>query len=140
MGKAILYGTDFISYCNVNGKNPDSEMMRIDKEMIYKMWVVDYLIANRDRHGQNWGFYYDSKTMEILSCHPLYDHNNAFDIEWMKDPDADYQFGNMTIRQAARKAIKEVDIKILKPITRDDFITERQYNCFMSRAKELGIV
>lgn len=138
--KAILYGTDFISYCNVNGKNPDSEMLRIDKEMIYKMWVVDYLIANRDRHGQNWGFYYDSKTMEILSCHPLYDHNNAFDIEWMKDPDADYQFGNMTIRQAAHKAIREVDIKILNPITRDDFITERQYNCFMSRAKELGII
>ena len=57
-----------------------------------------------------------------------------------ENPDADYQFGDMTIRQAAHKAIKEVDVKILKPITRSDFITDRQYDCFMSRAKELGIL
>lgn len=136
---SILYGMDFISYCNVNGLNPDKEMLRIDSEMIYKMWVVDYIIANRDRHGQNWGFFYDSDTMEIKGCHPLYDHNNAFDIEWMQTPDADYQFGNMTIRQAAHEAIKHVAISVKEPITRNDFITDRQWNCFSSRARELGI-
>lgn len=137
---AILYGMDFISYCNANGLNPDTEMLRIDSDMIYKMWIVDYLLANRDRHGQNWGFYYDSTTMDIKGCHPLYDHNNAFDNEWMNNPDADYQFGNMTIRQAAHRAAMHVKIAITQEISRSDFITDRQYNCFMSRAKELGIL
>lgn len=39
-----------------------------------EMWIVDFLISNRDRHGQNWGFYYDTETMEILGCRPLFDH------------------------------------------------------------------
>lgn len=135
----ILHGMDFISYCNVNGFNPDKHMMEIDSESIYKMWIIDYLIANRDRHGQNWGFYYDLETMKILGCHPLYDHNNAFDNEWINNPNADYQFGNMTIRQAAHVANKHVTISVKEPVTRKDFITDRQWNCFSSRARELGI-
>lgn len=55
--KAILTGMEFISYCNVNGLDPDKHMFEIDGENIYKMWIVDFLISNRDRHGQNWDFF-----------------------------------------------------------------------------------
>jgi hypothetical protein len=137
--KSILSGMDFISYCNVNGMNPDIEMLRIDLEAIYKMWIVDYLISNRDRHSQNWGFYYDADTMEILKCHPLFDHNNAFDVGYMENPDSAYLFGDMTIREAATYAMKKVDFYFTDDIVRDDFITERQYNSFIKRADELGI-
>lgn len=137
--KAILTGMEFISYCNVNGMDPDAEMFRIDRESIYKMWIVDFLISNRDRHGQNWGFFYDTETMEIIGCHPLFDHNNAFDIDYMRDLDAPYQFGEMTIRQAALKAMREVDFHFTAPITRQDFITERQYLSFKKRAGCLGL-
>lgn len=137
--KAILTGMEFISYCNVNGMDPEKEMFRIDRESIYKMWIVDFLISNRDRHGQNWGFFYDMGTMEILGCHPLFDHNNAFDIDYMRDMDAPYQFGGMTIRQAALKAMREVDFHFTAPIAREDFITERQYLSFKKRAKCLGL-
>lgn len=136
----ILDGGQFYSYCISHNLNPDKEMINIDANGIYTMWVVDYLIANRDRHGQNWGFFYDLNTMEVLGTHPLYDHNNAFDIEWINNPNADYQFCDMTIREAAHYAIKRCDFKIIEPITREDFITDRQYNCFMSRAKELGLL
>lgn len=114
-------------------------MFRIDRESIYKMWIVDFLISNRDRHGQNWGFFYDTETMDILGCHPLFDHNNAFDIDFMRDMDAPYQFGEMTIKQAALKAMKEVDFHFTAPITRADFITERQYLSFKKRAACLGL-
>lgn len=77
--------------------------------------------------------------MEIVSCHPLFDHNNAFDKEWMQDRDAAYQFGEMTIRQAAHKAMQNVDFHFIEEITPEDFITIRQYNEFMYRANELGI-
>lgn len=137
--EAILTGMEFTSYCNVNGLDPDAEMLRIDRDSIYRMWIVDFLISNRDRHGQNWGFFYDTETMDILKCHPLFDHNNAFDIEYMRDMDAPYQFGRMTIRQAAVKAMKEVDFHFTQPITREDFITERQYVSFKKRAACLGL-
>ncbi len=136
---SILSGMDFTSYCNVNGLDPDAEMMKIDAESIYKMWIVDYLISNRDRHGLNWGFYYDSETMAIKGCHPLYDHNNAFDIEYMRNKNADYQFGNGSIRQAAEYAMKKVDFHFTDEITRADFLTDRQYDSFMGRARDLHI-
>lgn len=137
--KAILTGMEFYSYCNVNGIDPDIQMFEIDQESIYKMWIVDFLISNRDRHGQNWGFFYDTETMEILGCHPLFDHNNAFDIDYMRNVDAPYQFGGMTIKQAAMKAMGKVDFHFTAPITREDFITERQYNSFRKRAESLGL-
>ena len=137
--EAVLTGMEFISYCNVNGIDADARMMEIDGESIYKMWIVDFLISNRDRHGQNWGFYYDTETMEILGCHPLFDHNNAFDIDFMHDMDAPYQFGEMTIRQAAKKAMEKVDFHFTASITRADFITDRQYQSFCKRAKCLGL-
>lgn len=136
---SILPGMDFYTYCNVNNFDYYKKMIEIDAESIYKMWIVDYLLCNRDRHGQNWGFYYKPHSMEIVGCHPLFDHNNAFDKEWMQDRDAAYQFGDMTIREAAHKAMQNVDFHFIEEIKREDFITERQYNEFIYRAKELGI-
>lgn len=136
---AILTGMEFYSYCNVNGIDPDAKMFEIDGESIYKMWIVDFLISNRDRHGQNWGFFYDMETMAILGCHPLFDHNNSFDNDFMRNMDAPYQFGGMTIKQAAKKAMGEVDFHFTAPITREDFITDRQYASFQKRAKYLGL-
>ena len=137
--KAVLTGMEFISWCNVNGIDPEKRMFEIDAESIYKMWIVDFLISNRDRHGQNWGFYYDTETMEITGCHPLFDHNNAFDIDFMRDMDAPYQFGGMTVREAAVKAMREVDFHFTAPVTRADFITDRQYASFRKRAEYLGL-
>ncbi len=138
--KSILNGMDFISYCNVNGLNPDKTMMEIDSENIYKMWIVDYLISNRDRHGMNWGFYYDSSSMEILGCHPLFDHNNAFDEPLMADKNARYLFNqNMSMREAALKAMHNVDFYFTQKILPTDFLNPLQYESFMDRAEELRI-
>lgn len=137
---SILPAENFSTYCNANGLDFFKEVDKLDKNNIRKMWIVDYLISNRDRHTMNWGFFYNSSTMEVLGCHPLFDHNNAFDKDYIDNPDMKYLFNQeMTMRQAAKKAIQEVDFHFTAPITREDFITDRQYNSFMSRAKELGI-
>ena len=139
---SILSGEDFCTYCNIQGIDPDLELKKIDAESINKMAIVDYLISNRDRHGQNWGLYYNAHTTEILKCHPLFDHNNAFDIKTMQDRDAVYVFSNKkgeSIRDVARYAIKRCDFHFTAPIVRSDFITQRQYDSFMSRAEELGV-
>lgn len=137
---SILPAENFSTYCYANELDFYKAVDELDKDNIRKMWIVDYLISNRDRHTMNWGFFYDSGTMEILGCHPLFDHNNAFDKDYMDNPDMKYLFSqSMTMRQAAKKAMQEVDFHFMEPITREDFITDRQYHSFMSRTKELGI-
>lgn len=137
---SILPGMDFTTYCNVHGLDAYREALRIDADSVYKMWIVDYLISNRDRHGLNWGFFYNCNTMEILGCHPLYDHNNAFDTELMDDDDALYVYDKrMTMQKAAKIAMSKVDFHFYREFTRADFITDRQYESFMRRAKQLNI-
>lgn len=137
---SILSGDDFYTWCNMHGLDSHREALRIDPDAIYKMWIVDYLISNGDRHGLNWGFFYDCDTMKILRCHPLYDHNNSFDIPTMQNENVAYIYDeSMTMKQAAQLAMKHVDFYFYREFTRQDFLTERQYKSFISRAKELGI-
>lgn len=137
---SILSGMDFDTWCTVRGVDSRKEALKIDPDSIYKMWIVDYLISNRDRHGLNWGFFYNCDTMQIMGCHPLYDHNNSFDIALMQDEDAGYLYDDsMTMKQAAEKAMKEVDFHFYRTPVREDFITDRQYNTFMHRAEQIGV-
>lgn len=136
----IVPAMDYMSYCNSHDLDFDKECVRIDADLYYKMMIVDYLTANRDRHSMNWGFFADSRTNEIISMHPLFDHNNAFDVNYMDDVNLNYQaVKGKTLREAAMYAMKKVDFYFTEEITRDDFITTRQFEMFMSRAKELGI-
>lgn len=41
------------------------------------MVVCDYVLANTDRHLENWGFLVNNHTQEITSFSPLYDMNQA---------------------------------------------------------------
>lgn len=138
---SIMPGMDFITWCNVREVNWFEELLKIDAQSIYKMCIVDYLISNRDRHGLNWGLFYRCDNMDILGCHPLLDHNNAFDIEYMKDENAPYQFGKegWTVKEAALWASKKIDFYFYKKFEQKDFITERQYKSFMKRAEQLDI-
>lgn len=136
---SIADGLTFVGYCNRLGLNPDEELIKLDSEGYYKMLVIDYLIANPDRHGQNWGVYYDSATTEILRLHPLFDHNNAFDNDVMNDESYNSHFLNRTLKENALMAIRKVDVHFTKPITRDMFLTTKQYEVFMKRAGQLGI-
>lgn len=138
---SMLSAYDFKAYCNVNRLDYTREIMRIDSENIYKMLIVDYLISNSDRHGQNWGFWYNCHTMEIISCHPLFDHNNAFDRHLMKDSTGGQSLfdSSKSMKELAHTAMGMVDFHFTKAITEKDFIVKSHYNSFMSRARELGI-
>lgn len=136
----MLSAMDFESYCNRNELNFMNEVKKIDADSFYKMCIVDYLTANRDRHGMNWGFLYDCEKMKILGFHPLFDHNNAFDEELMKNPDVRYQvIPQMTYREAAKMAAKRTDFHFTAPVKKEDFLTYNQYKYFMSAMEELNI-
>lgn len=139
--RCIVHAEDFTSYCNRMGLNFMDEALKQGAEQIYQMCVIDYLISNSDRHGQNWGFYMNNHTGELLQPHPLYDHNNAFDEEEMKDPEGGHSllFQGKTKKEAALYAMKKCHIRCIAPLTRADFLTEEQYESFMKRACELGL-
>lgn len=136
---SIVDGDNFISYCNRHDLDYVRELLRIDSDSYYKMMIVDYLIANRDRHTQNWGLYYNPKTTELISMHPLFDHNNAFDVDCMQNEDFKSHFGDKSLKDNALNAMKHCDFHFTNEITRDLFVTQRHYDCFMWRAEQLGI-
>jgi len=136
---SMMHAEDFITYCNRHELDVEQEVCKIDKDTFYKMWIVDYLIANSDRHGLNWGFFYNPYTTKIISCHPLYDHNNAFDKELMENPDHVYIVNGRSMRDSAKFAMRQVDFHFTREPERRDFLTTAHYHVFTQRAKELGI-
>lgn len=136
---SMLHAEDLFIYCNRNDLNFEQTVLDIDAEAYYKMWIVDYLISNGDRHLMNWGFLFDPETTKILGCLALYDHNNSFDVNVMNDPDTVYVVNGKSMRESAKYAMTKVDFYFTKEPARDLFITQRHYDSFMSRAKELGI-
>ena len=136
---SIVPALNYLRYCKANNIDFIKSIMAIDRDAIYKMCIVDYLIANNDRHSRNWGFLYKPNTMELIGCHPLFDHNNSFDPKWLTNRDAEYRFNGRSMRETAKSAIEEVDFHFTSDIVRDDFLIDEQYEEFMWRANDLGI-
>lgn len=113
----------------------------IDSEMFYKTIVADYLISNSDRHGANWGFYMNNRTGKLICAHPLFDHNNAFDRNFMEDENGGIcqLFPGKSQREAALYAIKRCDFRCVKPVAKEMFFDEEMYKSFIKRAVELGL-
>ena len=70
INSSIVDSLEFDTWCSKKGLNFIDEARKLDPEMYYKTIVVDYLIANRDRHEGNWGFYMNNKTGKIVGMHP----------------------------------------------------------------------
>ena len=136
---SIVPAYDYLVYCKHNNVDFLKAIMDLDKESIHKMCIVDYLISNSDRHSRNWGFLYKPNTMELIGCHPLFDHNNAFDESFMKNRDSVYRFNKRSMRETAKAAMEEVDFHFISEIIRDDFLTDEQYDEFMWRANDIGV-
>lgn len=139
--KGIVSAEDVFAWCNRKGKDFDTFVKELDAENFYKTIIVDYLIANPDRHGQNWGFYMDNHTGKLIGLHPLFDHNNAFDEQEMQD-----KHGGMSLMiqgkskwDAAKFAMKRCDFQIDRCIPKDIFLTEEHFRFFAHRAYTLGI-
>lgn len=137
---SMLHADEFISYCILGGLDWYKTALSIDSDSIYKMFIVDYLLSNSDRHNLNWGFFYDCDTMEILSCHPLYDHNNAFNEKIMKNDNAkSLVLDGVTMRSLALEAMSRVDFHFTQNMKKTDFLSKEHYTSFMKRAEYLRV-
>lgn len=135
---SILDAQAFASYCSRNDKSILTEALRIDSESVYRMCIVDYLISNPDRHGRNWGFFYDD-SFNLVRCHPLFDHNNAFDKNVMKDETGGNSliFDNKSLLEAAQYSLKRAAFEIPKYNYKKVLTLPGHYDSFMQRVKTL---
>lgn len=60
----------------ISGILKKSQELGVEAE-IKKMFVLDAVIMNTDRHKNNFGFLIDNRTLEIQGMAPLFDHNLA---------------------------------------------------------------
>ena len=115
---------------------------QLDMDAIYKMCIVDYLISNPDRTMDNWGFYQNNTTGFLTGCHPLFDHNRAFDPDLMKLEDGGESalFPNRSQKEVAEFAMTKCNMYYLHNPRRDFFFDPEHYESFMHRAESLGII
>ena len=139
---SIVSAMDVYSYVGWDSDRFLEYCLEHDSDSIYKMCIVDYLISNPDRHLQNWGFYEDNSTGEILKCHPLFDHNKAFDAGILNDLDGGPSqiFEGLNQYQAALKSIRKCEFKMLRKPHRNLFLNREMYNSFMQKAVRLGLL
>ncbi|MEF2864858.1 MAG: HipA protein, partial [Eubacteriales bacterium] len=53
------------------------------EDVLRRMFVLDALILNTDRHLGNFGFLFDNQTIEVKTAAPMFDHNRSllFDLD-----------------------------------------------------------
>ena len=137
----LVTATDVMLWCKHTEQSFDRLVLEQDAENYYKTLIVDYLVSNSDRHIQNWGFYMNNQTGNLICLHPLFDHNNAFDKADMEKDDGgeSMMMQGHSKREAAIYAKKRCHIAI-RYIPDTMFINKEHKESFMDRVKELGLI
>lgn len=73
--KAMVSFEDFAIFCDRNDIDPYEWVATHYPKEYAQMQTADYILANNDRHEENWGLFMDSNTGEIIGFIPLYDHD-----------------------------------------------------------------
>ncbi len=129
---------EFAAFCSFYEIDPIDQAIKYDAVIYYEMQLIDYILNNPDRHGQNWGFYMDATTGKLRRMALHFDHDRAFNknIEIMsltsKEP--------MLLKDAALDALSHVRVplenilKAEKPPT----MTDRQWEGVLERVRILN--
>ncbi len=115
------------------------------EEKVKRMFVIDAVILNEDRHKNNFGFIVDNRTQKIVDMAPLFDHNVAL-LPYAEE--GEFEYGGEYLRQKGprlgdswiKTAAMCLDSKTRKSLVRlSDFRFERhsKYNLPDWRLKDL---
>lgn len=139
--KNVVSADSVIRWCNRTDRAFFEFVLGLDPENFYKTFIVDYLIANSDRHSQNWGFYMDVKTGQLLGLHPIFDHNNAFNEAAIEPPDGgdSLMAPGRSQQFMAQYSLKHCDFQFTKSISEDMFFDKSYFEIFQKRCATLGL-
>jgi hypothetical protein len=112
------------------------------QHFIDQMLTIDYIIANEDRHYNNFGFIRNSETLKWIGAAPIYDSGTSL---WLNTSKIDHNVESKPFRSLHREQIKLVqdlkwfDFNALKKI--DKLIIEtysKSQNIDETRAKNIA--
>ncbi|MFI3327336.1 MAG: HipA domain-containing protein [Clostridia bacterium] len=112
------------------------------KEKIDRMLILDFIIANTDRHMNNFGVIRNSNTCEILDFAPIYDSGTSM---FMTNPshleitDIESKPFAKLHSQQIKLINKKVDVISLKTIS-DDILKILDQNKFLDKARKDFII
>lgn len=100
-------------WCRHTGKDFYKWLYTDYKHTFEQMVAIDYIIANTDRHWENWGFLVDNKTNHIIKMAPLYDHNQALIADYWgtKIDDLIYE----PLGCSMWEAVQKIDVSFTQP-------------------------
>ena len=138
---SIVHTADMMIWC----KNNSVDFMEYVKKRWLKeyaqMVVIDYLIANSDRHFRNWGFYEETESGKILGLHPLYDHNQAFHSDYLENENLEATAApEYTQKELAEQYIGFSGLRMIRQPERQEFPSEYAYGVFVERCGQLGLL
>ncbi len=138
---SIVPADDVFGWCDRTGQNFDHLISTLDEDTYYKTMVVDFLVSNADRHSENWGFYMDNKTGQLIGLHPLFDHNNAFDKNEikLKDGGDSLMVPGKSKLECAKFALKRCNFWLDSKIPKKIFLNQKHFDSFCARAAQLNI-
>ncbi len=130
--KSIFSFEDYQVFCEGNGYPDNYAYSSVEEKFAddyYAMQIADFIISNEDRHIGNWGFFMDNQSGEILSLHPLFDHDHAFSGE--KDIPCQTGFNPETLRQSAISALQKTgrkpDLESLTKSEKPEELTDAEW-------------
>lgn len=128
---------EFAQFCSFYGEDPIDQVVNYNAKRYYEMQVIDYVLNNSDRHGQNWGFYMDAKTGKLTQMALHFDHDRAFNRNKVVMSLTSKE--HMTLEEAAKEALRHVDIPLERLLKEEkpQTMTESQWKGVQERVKEL---
>lgn len=104
--RSIISARDLKDWCEHQGVDFLDYVLSRFGEDLDAMSALDYVIANTDRHLENFYFYVDNETNLITQMAPLFDHNQALIADIFKTDVSDikYALTDKTMLESAREA------------------------------------
>ena len=99
------------------------------KEYLNKMIVLDFIIANEDRHLNNFGAIRNANTLTFVGFAPIFDSGASFGFDKLP---SDFFKEELTICKPFRKTHKEQ----LKLVTSFDFLDENKLNIVLKTIQD----
>lgn len=131
---SIVTWEDFCIYCERNNLDCYKELELLDKSgQYYDMLIADYILGNDDRHEANWGFFMDNNTGNLLSLHPLMDHDHAFKTEELFSQTTDILYMQKDAVLLALNNKNNLNLSIKRP----DLINDEEWNAVQNRLNYL---
>jgi hypothetical protein len=100
----VSYLDHYISCCKQLGLKEEI------REQLDNMIIVDYIVANTDRHWSNFGIIRDSETLEAKRLAPLFDNGASL---FLKMPNIDIAKKNIRLKAESFRSTQEENIKLV---------------------------